>query len=177
MLPFLFALLLNVVDFCVLCYCLVCTLVTSCVLFCVLCYCLVCTLVISFVLFCVLCYCLVCTLVTSCVLFCVLCYCLVCTFVTSCVLSLYCVIVLCVPLLRHVHCFTVCIDVLDNWVAGLLARSQYPESSANGNLGTSFSSVSCVYKRMLRWFWRHQVATACFSCSPPDLIHIYIIFM
>ena len=27
----------------------------------------------------------------------------------------------------------------------------------------------CVYKQMLRWFPRFQVATACFSCSPPDL--------
>jgi len=26
-----------------------------------------------------------------------------------------------------------------------------------------------VYKRMLRWLPRLQVATACFSCSPPDL--------
>ena len=27
----------------------------------------------------------------------------------------------------------------------------------------------CVYKQMLRWLPRLQVATACFSCSPPDL--------
>jgi len=27
----------------------------------------------------------------------------------------------------------------------------------------------CVYKQMLRWFLRFQVATTCFSCSPPDL--------
>ena len=25
------------------------------------------------------------------------------------------------------------------------------------------------HKQMLRWFPRHQVTTACFSCSPPDL--------
>jgi len=54
-------------------------------------------------------------------------------------------------------------------VAGLLARSQYLESPATGHLGTGFSWFPCVYKRMLRWFPRHQVATACFSCSPPDL--------
>ena len=32
---------------------------------------------------------------------------------------------------------------------------------------------------MLRWFPRHQVATACFSCSPPDLNFLvtYFIFM
>ena len=33
----------------------------------------------------------------------------------------------------------------------------------------SFSCFPCVYKRMLRWFPRFQVATTCFSCSPPDL--------
>jgi len=27
----------------------------------------------------------------------------------------------------------------------------------------------CVYKQMLHWFPRFQVATTCFSCSPPDL--------
>ena len=39
----------------------------------------------------------------------------------------------------------------------------------------------CVYRRMLRWFPSFQVATTCFSCSPPDLnflvtffIYIYI---
>ena len=63
--------------------------------------------------------------------------------------------------------------------AGLLARSQYPEGPATGYLGTTFSWFSCVYKRMLRWFPRLQVATACFSCSPQDLNFLdpYFIFM
>ena len=77
---------------------------------------------------------------------------LVCIVVTSCVL-LYCV----------------CITILDTLVAGLLARIQYPEGPATGHLGTGFSWCPCVYKRMLRWFPRLQVATACFSCRPPDL--------
>ena len=32
-----------------------------------------------------------------------------------------------------------------------------------------FFLFPCVYKQMLRWFPRFQVATTCFSCSPPDL--------
>ena len=57
-------------------------------------------------------------------------------------------------------CCTMCI---------LLARSQYPEGPATDHLDTGFSWFPCVYKQMLRWFPRLQVATACFSCSPPDL--------
>jgi len=53
--------------------------------------------------------------------------------------------------------------------AGLLARSQYSEGPATGHLDTGFSCFPCVYKRMLRWFLSFQVATTCFSCSPPDL--------
>jgi len=85
-----------------------------------------------------------------------------CIFVTSCVLFYY-----------------VCTAVLHALVAGLLARSHYPEGSANDHLGIGFSWFPCVLKRMLRWFPRLQVATACFSCSPPDLNFLdpYFIFM
>ena len=93
---------------------------------------------------------------------CVLCYCLVSTVVTSCVL-LYCV----------------CITILDILVAGLLARSHYPEGPATGHTGTGFSWFPCVCKRMLNWFQRLQVATACFSYRPPDLNFLvtYFVFM
>ena len=82
---------------------------------------------------------------------------------------MYCVIILCVSLLPNVYCFTVCIAVLHTLVEGLLARSQNPEGPATVQQGTGFSWFPCVYKRMLRWFPRFQVATACLSCSPPDL--------
>jgi len=71
--------------------------------------------------------------------------------------------------------YCVCIAVLHTSVAGLLARSHYPEGPANDHLGTGFMCVCvcvcprCVQKRMLRWFPRLQVAPACFSCRPPDL--------
>jgi hypothetical protein len=51
----------------------------------------------------------------------------------------------------------------------LLARSQYSEGPATGHLDTGFPWFPCVYKQMLRWLPRFQVATTCFSCSPPDL--------
>ena len=64
-----------------------------------------------------------------------------------------------------------CIDILA-LDAGLLARSQYLEGPATGHLDTGFSWFPCVYKRMLRRFPSFQVATTCFSCSPPDLIFL-----
>ena len=64
--------------------------------------------------------------------------------------------------------YYVCIAVL-TLDAGLLTRSQYPEGPAAGHLDTGFSWFPCVYKRMLRRFPSFQVATTCFSCSPPDL--------
>ena len=72
-----------------------------------------------------------------------------------------------------------CTAVLHTLVAGFLARNQYPEGPATGLLGTDFSWFPSVYKRMLRWFPRLQVATACFSCSRPTLSFLdpYFIFM
>ena len=72
-----------------------------------------------------------------------------------------------------------CIAILHTLVAGLLARSQYPEGPATGHLGTGFSWFPCFYKQMLRWFATLPVATACFCCSPPNLnlLDPYFIFM
>ena len=78
------------------------------------------------------------------------------------------VVVLCV-LSSYVYLlYYLCIAVftLD---AGLLARSQYSEGPATGHLDTGFSWFPCVYKGLLRWFPTFQVATTCYSCSPPDL--------
>jgi len=71
--------------------------------------------------------------------------------------------------------YYVCIAVL-TLDARLLARSQYPEGPATGHLDTGFSWFSCVNKRMLRWFPSSQVATTCFSCSPPDLNFLVTFF-
>jgi len=46
-----------------------------------------------------------------------------------------------------------------------------------GHLDTGFSWFPCVYKQMLRWFPRFQVATTCFSCRPPDLNLVVTNFM
>jgi len=64
--------------------------------------------------------------------------------------------------------YYVCIAVI-TLDAGLLARSRYSEGPATGHLDTGFSWFPCVYKQMLRWFPGLQVATTCFSFSPPDL--------
>jgi len=82
------------------------------------------------------------------------------------------VVILCVFVVLCVHCCFFC--TLD---AGLLARNQYSEGPATGHLDTGFSWFPYVYKQMLRWFPRFQVATTCFSCSPPDLNLLVTNFM
>ena len=67
--------------------------------------------------------------------------------------------------------------LVQNLDAGLLAKCQYSEGPSIGYLGTGFSWFPCIYKQMLRWFVRLQVATTCFSCSPPDLYLVVINFM
>ena len=94
--------------------------------------------------------------------------CLVC-IVVSCLVCI--VVILCVCLL---YCVCIAVFTLD---AGLLARSQYSEGPATGHLDTGFSWFPCCYKQMLRWFPRFQVATTCFSCSPPDLNLVVTNFM
>ena len=102
--------------------------------------------------------------------------CLVCNccWLTVCIV----VVVLCV-LLSYVYLLyyvgiAVFFFTLD---AGLLAISQYSEGPATDHLDTGFSWFPCVYKQMLRWFPTFQVATACFSCSPPDLNLLVTNFM
>ena len=89
-------------------------------------------------------------------------YCCSCGYCCSCPVCI--VVILCV----FVVLYNVCIAVftLD---AGLLARSQYSEGPATGHLDTRFSWFPCVYKQTLRWSPSFQVATKCFSFSPPNL--------
>jgi len=81
------------------------------------------------------------------------------------------VVILCVFLVLCMHC---CFFTLD---AGLLARSQYSEGPTTGHLDSGLSWFPCVYKQMLRWFPTFQVASTCFSCSPPNLNVVVTDFM
>ena len=110
-------------------------------------------------------------LVLSCLL-CNCCWLTVCTVVVDlCVLLsyvyLYCVCV-CVWIFFFLLYFTLLYFTLN---AGLLATGQYSEGPVTGHLDTGFcfSWFPCAQKQMLRWLPRFQVATTCFSCSPPDL--------
>jgi len=58
--------------------------------------------------------------------------------------------------------------ICPNLVAGWLARIQHPEGPTTIHIGTVFFWFPCVYKGILRWFPRPQVANACLSCSPPS---------
>ena len=79
------------------------------------------------------------------------------------------VVVLCVLLSSYVYLLYYLCTAVFTLDAGLLAISQYSEVPATGHFDTGFSWCPCVYKQMLRWFPQIQVATTCFSCSPPDL--------
>jgi hypothetical protein len=103
-----------------------------------------------------------CVFVVMCCVFVVLCICctVCCVFVVLCVVYLlYCV--LCI-------CCTVSFNIF-SLDAELLARGQYSEGPATGHLDTGFSWFPHVFKQMLRWFPTLQVATTCFSYSPPDV--------
>ena len=108
------------------------------------------------------------TFCTCCIVRCLVCIvvsCLVSTVIFVCIV----VVVLCVLLSSYVYllyCVCIAVFTLD---AGLLARSQYSEGPETGHLDTGFSWFPYAYKQMLRWFPTFQVATTCFSCSPPDL--------
>ena len=81
-----------------------------------------------------------------------------------------------VPVIMCIFPYCVCI-ALSTLDAGLLARSQYSEGPVTSHIDTGFSWFPCVYKQMLRWFPRLQVATTYFSCSPPDLNSVVTNFM
>jgi len=102
-----------------------------------------------------------------------MCICLfLCVFVYSYV-YLFILFVFVVPYMYLLYYVCIAVLTLDD---GLLARSQYPEGPATGHLDTGFSWFPCVYKRRLRWFPSFQVATTCFSCSPPDLNFLVTFF-
>ena len=69
---------------------------------------------------------------------------------------------------------TVCIEpcLVDD---GILHITNRQDTSSIQNFIFSRNST-CVYKRMPRWFPSFQVATACLSCSPPDLNFLVTLF-
>jgi len=92
------------------------------------------------------------------------------------VVILYVFVYLIVFVVPYVYLlYYVCIAAL-TLDATMRARRQYPEGPATGHLDTGFSWFPCVYKRMLRWFPSFQVATTCFSFSPPDLNFLVTFF-
>jgi len=95
-------------------------------------------------------------------------------YYSECICCTLCVFV--VPYVYLLHYLCIAVLTLD---AELLASSQYPEGPATGHLDTGFSRFPSVYKQMLRRFPSFQVATTCFSCSPPDLNFLdpYFVFM
>jgi hypothetical protein len=59
-------------------------------------------------------------------------------------------------------------------------KSRLVDSLGMGIVAQIITGLSlAILKRMPRWFTRLQVATACFSCSPPELniLDPYFIFM
>jgi len=90
--------------------------------------------------------------------------CIVVSFLVRTVVVVLCVLLSFVYLLYYVG-----IVVLFTLDAGLLTRSQYSGGPATGHLDTGFYWFPCVCKQMLRWFPKFQVATTCFSYSPPFL--------
>jgi len=101
------------------------------------------------------------TFCTCCILRCVVC------IVVSCLVCI--VVALCALLSSYVYLLYYVCTAVFTLDSGLLARSQYSEGPTTGHLDTGFPWFPLVYKQMLRWFPRFQVATTCFSCSPPDL--------
>ena len=83
--------------------------------------------------------------------------------VVSCVVCIV-VVVLCIV----VSCL-VCIVVSCLVCIVVVVLCVLCSCPATGYLKMGFYWFPCVYKQMLRWFPTFQVATTCFSCSPPDL--------
>jgi len=66
----------------------------------------------------------------------------------------------------HTHIHNIRAEYLAIFIIYLYLEYYGP---GTGHLAKGFSRFPCLYKQMLRWFPTFQVATTCFSCSPPDL--------
>jgi len=80
------------------------------------------------------------------------------------------VVFLCVLLSSFVDLFyCVCVAFFFKLNAFMPAKGQYSVFSATDHLGTRSSRFCGVYMQTLRLFPSFQVATKCFSFSPPNL--------
>ena len=90
-----------------------------------------------------------------------------CCWFSMCIVIFHCIVVI----VCSVVIFSVIVlCVWPMWlliVTGLLSRGQGSEGPATGHFDAGFSWFPCVHEQMLRWYPSCQVATTCFSCSPP----------
>ena len=95
-----------------------------------------------------------------------------CCWFSKCIVVIFHCIFVIVFIVVNLSVIVLCVCAmwfLITLVTGLLSRGQSPEGPARGHLDAGFSWFSCVHEQMLIWYPRCQVATTCFSCSPPHL--------
>ena len=95
--------------------------------------------------------------------------------VLICLLCNCCWLTVCIVVVTCVCCYLMCICCTMWTLLFFLLRCRTAGQksvfgrSCDRSSRHRFSWFPSVYKQMLRWFPRFQVASTCFSCIPPDL--------